>query len=158
TDLNITCRTDYFLSACGFNISLTTLALIGLYVLWLIEIRRDQPVARFRRNPQLGLNGKAAAGFILASILSLLAAKDIGLALYQLWIYLTLFALFFYLANNINTQQELLYVLLLLFLGLLVQNVIMQLQGFGLLEGGLPGQLKRVNGTFHSPNNAAGYL
>jgi len=160
TDFHVTCNSDYFLSSCGFNISLTTLALVGLYVLWIITIQRgDRPLSEFVRHPRLGLVGKTAACFILAAILSLVAARNVGFALYQIWVYLTLFALFFYLANNINTREELLFVVSLIVAGLFIQNVIMELKTLGIIENDTSSRvLQRVNGTLRSPNNAGAYL
>lgn len=160
TDFHLTCNSDYFLSSCGFNVSLTTLALVGLYVLWIIAIRRGESEgADYVRYPKFGVIGKAAVGFIFAAILSLLAARNVGIALYQIWVYLTLLALFFYLVNNINTREELLFVVGLIVAGLFFQNVVMELGTLGIIEKSTTARvIQRVNGTFNSFNSAGAYL
>ncbi len=160
TDFHVTCNADYFLSSCGLNVSLTTLALAGLYVLWIIAIRQgDKEGADFVRHPRFGTIGKAAVGFIFAAILSLLAARNVGIAMYQIWVYLTMLALFFYLANNINTREELFFVIALILLGLFIQNVIMELGTLGIIEESTTSKVvRRVNGTFNSFNSAGAYL
>jgi O-antigen ligase len=160
TDFHVTCNADYFLSSCGLNISLTTLALVGLYVLWVVAIRRgDTEGDDYVRRPRFGVIGKAAVGFIFAAILSLLAARNVGIAMYQIWVYLTLLALFFYLANNINTREELLFVVGLIVVGLFIQNVFMELGTLGIIEKSTTSKLvQRVNGTFNSFNSAGAYL
>jgi putative inorganic carbon (HCO3(-)) transporter len=160
-DFFVTCDETFFLSTCGFNISLTTLALVGLYALWVISFRRDRrkQMVDSVRHPRLSFIGKMALGFIIAGLLSLLAARNISYALYQLWIYVTLLALFFYLANNITSQKELIYLVSLLVLGLIIQNVVMEMIAVGVLNNDMvSGALQRVAGTFRSPNVAGGYL
>lgn len=158
-DLHITCNDQYFLSTCGVNLSMTTLSLVGLYAHWVLTRRTDPTKYPFVRHPRLGLSGRTAAAFIGAGILSLSSARNIGIAFYQLWIFLTLFALFFYLANNIRSREELLYVLSIGLGALFVQNFLMQLGPLGLIDPGISYKIShRVTGTFRSANVAGGYL
>ncbi|MEO8606477.1 MAG: O-antigen ligase family protein [Chloroflexota bacterium] len=160
-DFFVSCDETFFLSTCGFNISLTTLALVGLYALWVISVRRDrrQQMIESVRHPRLSFAGKMALGFIVAGVLSLLAARNISYALYQLWIYATLMALYFYLANNITSQKELIFLVALFVLGLVIQNFIIELLSLGILNTDMAGgALQRATGTFRSPNVAGGYL
>jgi O-antigen ligase len=158
-DLHLTCNEGYFVSSCGFNFSLTTLSLFGLYAHWIVTYRRDHSEYRFVRQPRFGLTGKAMAAFLGAGLLSLLNARSIGISLYQLWIFTTLFALFFYLANNITSRRDLLYILGLMIVGLFIQNLVMELGTLGFVDAGPNFQIThRVRGTFRSPNFAGGYL
>ena len=160
-DFFITCDETYFLSTCGFNISLTALALLGLYALWIISIRRDrsQLMDESLHHPRLTFVGKMTLGFVVAGLLSLLGARNLSYALYQLWIYFTLLALYFYLANNITSQKELLFLISLFIIGLVIQNIIMEMVSLGVLNSGtISGTIQRVMGTYRSANDAGGYL
>jgi O-antigen ligase len=160
-DLYVSCDETYILSTCGFNISLTTLALVGLYALWVISIRKDRrkTLDESVRHPRLYLPGKMMVGFLVAGLLSLLASHLLSYSVYQWWIYLNLFALFFYLANNIASEKEIRFIVIMLAVGVVIQDFFVELVRLGVLDTGIPGgSLNRVTGTFRSANVAGGYL
>jgi O-antigen ligase len=157
-DFRPACVEHYFLSECGFNISVTLLALVGLYGLWLVDIRREQRPS-FTLHPRIGTIGRVGGSFILVSLLSLTVAQNLEFSLYVVWNYVVLFALFFYLANHLHTQDDILFVVLLLAVGLLAQSVIMELKQLGLIGDEILLRFQnRVTGTFRSPNSAGAYL
>lgn len=157
-DYHITCDTDHYLASCGINISLTVLALVILYILWFIDARKsDQPSGM--RTVRFGMIGRYGAGFVLAGVLSLLASRNIVFGIYQIWLNASLFALFFYLANNIRSRDDVLFVIVAMFIGLFIQITIMELRSFGLIPQDTRAiVLRRVAGTLQSPNAAGGYL
>lgn len=157
-DFHLTCNSTSFLSSCGINISLTLLSLVILYTLWFLDSRRSNDVSEVR-GARFGLIGRLGAAFIMAGVLSLVASRNVTLSIYQLWLNLSLFALFFYLSNNIRTRSEILYVILAVFIGLAIQVTIMELRSFGILQQDARALLVgRVVGTLQSPNAAGGYL
>lgn len=157
-DFHLTCNDHYFLSVCGVNVSLTVLALAILYVLWIKNIYRNQQ-GSYRRSPRLSAIGWLNVGFLMACLLSFIPARNISFSVYQLWLYLYLFGLFFYLANNITSQEDVIFVIVALALGFLLQNTLMEMQSVGLLpQSERTALLHRATGTLQSPNAAGGYL
>ncbi|MCA9914738.1 MAG: hypothetical protein KC496_15400, partial [Anaerolineae bacterium] len=157
-DFHIACNEDYFLSVCGINVSVTALALIILYVLWVKDIYRENR-SRYERSPRLSAIGWLNVGFLLAGLLSVMVAPNTSFAFYQLWLYFYLFALFFYLANHIKSLDDVIFVIMMLIAGLFLQNVLMEMQSVGLLvQSEREVLLNRAVGTLQSPNAAGGYL
>ncbi len=157
-DVHLTCNTDYYLASCGINVSLTVLALIILYVLWFIDSRKPGSSSGIR-TARFGMIGRYGAGFVAAGVLSLIASRNLAFGTYQIWLNLSLFALFFYLANNIRSRDEMLFIVTVMFIGLFVQVTIMELRSFGILPQDTRALvLRRVVGTLQSPNAAGGYL
>jgi O-antigen ligase len=150
----------------GLNISLTTISLAGLYLLWLSDSltsvgSRLRPL--FRLNLPLALY----LGFVA---LSILAARDITLSLFELFLFLQMFLLYIYIANSVRTREEVLFVVKLLLIGLILESVLMiglanTGQSFGLEgvstridTGKTATESSRVAGTIGSANSAAAYL
>ncbi len=157
-DFHIPCVENIFVSECGFNISVTTIALVILYFVWILEYRHAHG-APFTLHPSAGTIGRFGASFFLASLVSLTAARDVSLSLYMVWIYITMLALFFYLANHIHSQQDLLMIVMLLALGLLLQGGVMQLKVTQIIPNDTLVKFQnRVTGTFRSPNSAGAFL
>ncbi len=154
-DFHLTCETQYFMAACGINISVTLLALVGLYFLWFLDIRRGSARIRDRS----GLVIRLGLAFILSGVLSMLASRIVNFSVYQIWQDGLQFLLFFYLAHNIRSRQDVLFIIIAILIGLAIQIGAMELSSFGVLQQ--DNKLRfagRVVGTLRSPNIAGGLL
>jgi O-antigen ligase len=147
----------------GFELSLTNLALAGLYLGWLF-----QAAIRPRRSKTAGWTITLPAGtFLFITALSYVTAKDTYLWLSQTWNVFQLFLVYFYVAHTVTSRDVILIVRWML-IGLILQSMLMLAQGTGVLgEFRLLG-LKaassefagdnRPSGSFGAPNAAASYL
>ena len=153
----------------GFEISLTTVALVGLYIAWFIErtsVRRDHPpTAPFRLVRPLAV-------YLLFAAVSAVAAQDFGLYARGLFMLVQLFLLFVYLVNSIRTRDDVRFIVTMLLWGLLLEGAI--IVGLGTsAESVNVGGFKvfvdtssatqelgssRFYGTLGSPINAAAYF
>ena len=152
----------------GFNYSLTTIALVGLYALWLVEWL-VQPAwtparARVRVAARPATPLRPLLLYVGCVALSLLVAVDRQLAAFELLLLLQLLLLTLYLVATVRTAGDLLFLVRLLLLGLLLQSLIMiglRLLGHSLTFGPITARIDpdlRVGGTIGGPNTAAGYL
>lgn len=150
----------------GYNVSVTTFALAGLYLLWIYEALGSPgviPRPRFKETwaPALILAGCA---------LSLLNAAQPQLALMEIWLLFQLYLLFLYIVSRVDSRAEIRFVLLVLFGGLLLQSLLILQSGFtrstfdlGVISTAVDpsyqtGLIWRAGGTLGSPISAAGYL
>jgi putative inorganic carbon (HCO3(-)) transporter len=151
----------------GFNVSLTTLALVGLYAGWGI----DRLVHR-SRSPRVQLHLLLPlAPYVLVSALSLISALDIGLYSRGVWLLLQMFLVYVYIVGAVRTERDVRFVVTWLLCGLVLESLIilgLGLAGEGFKVAGLTGRMDeyteefgpiaRFGGTVGSPNNAAMYL
>ena len=148
----------------GYNVSLTLLALAGLYVLWLSRfLARDpsRPVPRLR-------HCWAAIAFVAWMALTTFVARDPEASLVQIWLMLTLLLLYIYVVSTVRTRHDVLLVVGMLMLALLAEGLLMLVErATGLtmssfLQGATPIYDKtldgRAGGPTGSPNQAAAYL
>jgi putative inorganic carbon (HCO3(-)) transporter len=151
----------------GFNISLTTIALAGLYAAWMF----DHLVHRHRSDAVPAGLLLPLAPYVLLSGLSVVTALDIGLYARGVWLLLQMFLLYVYLVGTIRTAEDVSFVVTWLLCGLTIESLI--ILGLGLAGEGFnfPGLAARVDvyseefgvaarfgGTVGSPNNAGMYL
>lgn len=147
----------------GWLISLTTVALAGLYVLWLIDSATTKPTARKPARVKKGtvILPLLYLGF---NVLSLIMAQDMLLAGYALFQLVQLLLLFVYISNRIQTEEDVQFIVTMLLVGLIVESLIMIAVwiagrtfdlGFVLASVESSG---RVTGTLGSPNSAGGYV
>jgi putative inorganic carbon (HCO3(-)) transporter len=152
-------------AAGGFNVSLTTFALAGLYGAWII----DRLVHRHRstRVP-VGLVLPLAVYVGIAAV-SLFVAHDIGLYARGLVLLVQMFLLYVYLVGTVRTRQDACFVVSWLLYGLVLEGLIIVLSAAvgGFAVGGFrvrtdaiedSGIAARFAGTVGSPNGAAAYL
>lgn len=151
----------------GWNISLTTICLLVLYVLWLIGLFcRVGPQARPRLRETLPL-----AGYPAFVMLSVMVATDVTLSLFEVFLLVQMFLLYLYIVSWVRTRQDVLFVVSLLVIGLVFESLIMigvYLSGRDINLPGIStqvdpsfnklGQISRIGGTLRSPNGAASYL
>lgn len=145
----------------GYNISLTFLCLIFLYAWWFAEIVTNRtstsPVSIARAN-------KPAVAYTLVCLLSLLAATALSIAAYELFLLVQSLLLFLYIAYTVRSEDDLLFVVGCLILGLVIQSAIiiaLRLVGSTVELGPISAEIMssgRVSGTLGHPNSAGSYL
>lgn len=167
-DINLWFRDDVarFGSLEGFNISLTTFALVGLYSLWVGQFILNDPHRsrlRFAAGRPFGL-------YLLVVALSFLVARDPILSAFQLSLLLQEFLLFLYLVSTVKSKDEIIFIITLLVIGLVFEGgliVALRLTGANLGFAGVStaveasfvaGSSARLGGTLGAPNNAAAYF
>ncbi len=148
----------------GFAISVTTLALAGLYAAWLL----DRVTGRDRSVVPSALVRPLAA-FLSVGVLSLVVVRDIGLYSRGLFLWVELFLVYVYLVGNVRSRQDVRFVVTWLMAGLALESLIilgLGLTGHSFDVAGLKGRVDestgewgaRFAGTVGSPNNAGEYL
>jgi putative inorganic carbon (HCO3(-)) transporter len=149
----------------GLSFSLTTMALLGLFALWLAEAlakprQADSPRLRLR----LVLPGALYAAL---TALSLLAAHDRLLSAFEVALVLEGVLLFLYIATFVRTERDVRFVVGALLVALLAQGLLVtaiRYLGVDLDLAGLSsrtdevGDGSRVAGTIGSPNTAGSFL
>ena len=175
-------------SLYGFSISLTTIALVGLYLPLLVRERTGVRAEAPRRSAA----GRPLILYILFCTLSVLVADDATLALYEVTLFLQLGLLYFYIVRTVTSREEVVFVVKFLLLGLAIEALLMVALAGGLAKLGFLGPwvnvsddslvsglvrreisflglrarvdevvtmgVARVGGTIGSPNDAATYL
>lgn len=153
----------------GLEVSITTVALLGLYLLWFMGY-----VSRREVEPSISLYpALPLALYVAFETLSLYAARDPIVGSYEVILTAQMLFLFVYLVNWVQTRRDVTFVLRMLLIGLVLEAGIMiglkisgqdieipGLPGHTLLASGLEGEqdLTRLGGTFVSPNVAGSYF
>jgi hypothetical protein len=150
----------------GLSISVSTIALAGLYAAWfLTTLVKRNPGARPSLHCSLPL-----LFYLAVSTFSVLVAEDSRLALFQVVLLLETCLLYFYVANNVRTRRDVLFVVSMLLIGCLLESaviIVMKLTVTSSTSWNLPihlhgavgkGGLTRAGGTVGAPNTAAAYL
>ena len=151
----------------GLSISATTLALAGLYLSWLIRAfanRNQAPRARVNVNWPLVV-------YFAITLLSVFAAQDVSLSLFEVCLLLEACLVYFYIAGNVRTREDVVFVVSVLLVGCLLESVVMIILRFTGMPStiwGLPTHIHidsdtkegfmRIGGTVGSSNFAAAYL
>lgn len=151
----------------GWSISITTLSLVVLYGLWLGElVTRAEPRSRpsLRVSPPLAL-------YLAFVVLSLVVARDVTLSMFEIFLLLQMFLLYIYIASTVRTRQDVVFIVTMLFIGLVLESLIMIGLGYTGQDfsiAGISGRIdvargaaepfSRTAGTVGSPNTAASYL
>jgi O-antigen ligase len=152
----------------GLGISVTTFALGGLYLSWCIRalVGRDN-----ERRPRMHFSVPLASYLVIAA-LSTLLAQDSTLAWFELFLFFESYLVYLYVANEIHTDQEVLFVVKMLLIGCFLESLLMVAARFTDMPALLAtvslkfqidpdaarAGLLRVGGTVGSPNTAAAYL
>jgi O-antigen ligase len=150
----------------GLTISMTTLALAGLYLSWFLRAL----AARIPRERPLHFNVPLLIYFSM-TVLSLAVAQDLELSSFALFQLLEACLIYIYVANNVQTREEVLFVLRMLLGGCLLESLIMIVLQFTvtpstqwdfpihiIAEPAWSGGLMRIGGTIGVPNVAGAYL
>jgi putative inorganic carbon (HCO3(-)) transporter len=166
-DVNLDWRPDAGtqLAIGGINISATTFALVGLYALWIAERTAGRTVP-LRLWPALPL-----IAYVAVTALSLIVAEDRELGVFQLVLLMQTLLLFLYVASHVRTRGEVVFIVVALLAGLLLESTIMiatsavgiSFQWIGLSSHtqelvGSSAQDTRAGGTLGSANGSAAYI
>jgi len=151
----------------GLTISVTTLAITGLYLSWFLRALAAR-IPRARRSLHVNL---PLLLYIGISAFSMLIAQDVALSSFELFLLVEASLVYFYVANNIQTRGEALFVVHMLLGGCLLESVIMIILQFTvtpstpwdfpihiIVEPAWSGSLMRIGGTIGVPNVAGAYL
>ena len=151
----------------GLSISATTLALAGLYLSWLIRAFASRYSAQ---KTGVNVNWPLVAYFGI-TLLSVFVAQDVGLSLFEVWLLLEACLVYFYIAGNVRTREDVVFVVSVLLAACLLESVviiILRFTGMPSTIWGLPTHIHidndpkegfmRIGGTVGSPNFAAAYL
>ena len=150
----------------GLSISATTVALFGLYASWFIRALENRS-HKSSSSTRFNLPLLFYLGFVA---ISLLAARDVRLSSFELFLLLQMYLVFLYAANFVRSREDLLFVVFFLLLGCLMESLVMIALGSASVPSGLwgpvhirvdtqvNGEFTRVGGTVGSPNEAGAYL
>lgn len=151
----------------GLSISATTIALVGLYLSWLV---RSQANRNSEARPSLHINLPLLL-YLAVTVISVAVAQDVSLSLFEVALLLEACLVYFYVANNVRTRQDVLFVVSLLLIGCLLEslaNIVLQFTGMPSTIWGAPTQIQieadprqsfmRIGGSVGSPNFAAAYF
>lgn len=151
----------------GLSISATTLALAGLYLSWFL---RSHATKTSYPSPSLHINLPLLL-YLAITAISVAVAQDVSLSLFEVALLLEACLVYFYVANNVRTRQDVLFVVLLLLIGCLLESlamIVLRFTGMPSTIWGIPAHVRvdtdvkegfmRIGGTVGSPNFAAAYL
>jgi putative inorganic carbon (HCO3(-)) transporter len=151
----------------GLTISVTTMAVAGLYLSWFLRVL----VGRIPR-ARGSLHGNwALLAYVAISAFSMLIAQDAALSSFEVFLLLEASLVYFYVANNVQTREEVTFVLRVLLGGCLLESLIMIVMQFTvtpatqwdyaihlIAEPAGNSGLMRIGGTIGVPNVAGAYL
>jgi putative inorganic carbon (hco3(-)) transporter len=156
---------DRLFALAGFGLSMTTLALLGLYAMWFVRLlvnpaEPPQPRLRPAAIPAifLGLTGA-----------SIVVARDRTVSGFEITMLLQMLLLFIYLASTVRTRNDVRFIVTMLLVGLLLESLLtlvlfvlgtnFEFWGIGTRSRPtLDGTNSRVGGTIGAPNNAGAYF
>ena len=151
----------------GLSISATTIALAGLYTSWFIRTLANRTP---RVRPRLHMN-LALVFFLGITVLSLFVAQDKALSLFDIYLLFEACLIYFYVANNVRTRSDVLFVVALLLGGGLLESAVIIVMRFTvtssttwdfpihiIAENFTGDGRMRIGGTIGVPNVAGAYL
>jgi putative inorganic carbon (HCO3(-)) transporter len=151
----------------GLGISATTIALAGLYLSWFI---RSQANRNSEASPGLDINLPLLL-YLAITAISVAVAQDVSLSLFEVFLLVEACLVYFYVANNVRTRQDVSFVVSVLLIACLLESlamIVLRFTGMPSTIYGLPTQVRvdtdvkegfmRIGGTVGSPNFAAAYL
>src|SRR5215475_11771007 len=150
----------------GLDLSVSTLALVVLYCIWVIQFAADRSasVPRPRYSLALGI-------YCVFAAVSLIAARDRSLAAFELTSMVQAFLTYVYIVTWVRTRSDILFVVRLLLIGVVLESlfaIALATQGQEVKFAGFKTDVEtdqtdvtyfpRIGGTVGSSNSAAGYL
>ncbi len=166
-DVNLGWRSDAAAVGAvgGISISATTFALFGLYALWIAE-RTTGRTHPLRLWPALPL-----VAYVAVTALSIVVAEDRQLGVFELALLMQTLLLFLYVANHVRTQEDVVFIVVGLLAGFLLESMVMiatsalglSFQWLGLSSNtrelvGSSASDVRAGGTIGGANGAAAYV
>jgi O-antigen ligase len=156
---------DRLFALAGFGLSMTTLALLGLYAMWICRLLLNPA-----EPPQPRLRPAAIpASFLGLTALSIIVARDRTVSGFEITMLLQMLLLFIYLASTVRTRDDVRFIVTMLLVGLLLESLLtlvlfalgtnFEVMGIGTRSRPtLDGTGSRVGGTIGAPNNAGAYF
>ena len=146
----------------GLIVSITTLCLAALYVLWLAELSAKRTEVQVR--PVFALSLPLIA-YVFFGMLSTVAAQDLQLSIFAIFLLVQMLLLYVYIVGTVTTQEDVLFIMAMLMAGLAFEGLIMialratgsSIEIGGVINARIDGGA-RVGGTVGGPNGAAAYL
>jgi len=145
----------------GWNLSITTIALIVLYSLWIFDILLKQSEAKKFCFTRLSI---PLTVYMIFCFLSTFVAQDIQLSLFKNFLLLQQFLLFIYIVGTVRSRDDIYFIFIILLFALVLESsIIICLRGIGhtIKIAGLTARINengRVGGTLGGPNSAGAYL
>ena len=144
----------------GLNISVTSLSLAVLYALWIHERLMHGGIS----SHSLFRLSLPPLAYLAIVTLSSLVAKDIILAINEIFLLLQAFLLYLYIIKSVRTREDVFFIITVLFIGLILESLIMialRITGNSVSIANIFARIdnsSRVGGTVGSPITAASYL
>ena len=146
----------------GLVVSVTTLSLAVLYMLWLAELLAKP---RGARSCSLFRLIFPLASYMTLVILSVIVAQDVQLSVFGIFLLVQMFLLYIYVVGTVRTSKEIVFIFTMLLIGLALESLIMSglriighsIEIGGVITARIDGG-SRVGGTVGGPNGAAAYL
>ena len=149
----------YLGTLAGFNVSLTTLAILMLYSYWIIELLIEEDVSPYRPRFSVGYPHLLYMGTMA---LSLLAAVRPDFVYYQIWLHMQMFFLFSYIVGTFRSKEDFLLILMSFAVLVTFEATYMSWQrvtgGAGGYVEGISVYAYRVSGHFGGPNAAGAFF
>ena len=148
-------------SVAGLGISLTTICLIALYVLWLINyvFNHDESYQNWEAP------ARPLTLYLCFVLLSVLVAQEVSFAGFELFMLVQMFLLHVYIIGNVQRKDELEFLIVIMMAALTLESLLALLAPFIAGEEGyeiagleLVAWGTRTAGTLGSPNTAASYF
>ena len=145
----------------GLGISLTTICLVALYVLWILNyvFNRNE---RYRNWEE---PARPLALYLCFLFLSILVAQEINLAGFELFMVVQIFLLHVYIIGNVQTKRDLEFVVVIMMAALTLESLLALVaplvsgeEGYEIAGLELVAWGTRTAGTLGSPNTAASYF
>lgn len=144
----------------GLIVSITTMALVGLFTMWLFDLLLKKQKLTWDWVPY-ALPLILYIGFVS---LSIFAAPDKNLTFFEIFLLLQIFLLYVLVINTVKTREELLFIFAILMVSVIIESLIMialRFVGQTIIIAGIMARVDpgpRVAGTVGSPINAAAFL
>ncbi len=152
----------YYAALGGFNISLTTLCLLLLYLLWAARWLAKKKHSDTSNN--VPIIRTAPIVYFGIAVASLVLASDKMLAIFEINLLLQAFLIMLYIAFNMRTRKDIEFIMIMAGCALFMQSLIMILLAVTktpIEVGTIVARIDRgarVGGTVGSPNSTASYL
>jgi O-antigen ligase len=146
----------------GFNLSITTFAILGLYVLWFLDSifkKRGEDVPHLRLSPA----GIPLLLYVIVTGLSIFSASEAWFTIYEVNLLIQMFFLFLYIASTFRTQQDVLALISIMLIVFCIEGLYLVWQRFGPTRAYILAYANdvynyRVYGHLVSPNIAGAYF
>jgi putative inorganic carbon (HCO3(-)) transporter len=162
---------DVIASRDGLQISITTISLGILYILWWAEIitKRAKRIEFFTKVTVI------AFAYLLSCLLSIYNSQNVLISTFDIFFIIQMIMIYFYIANYIESTRDIVHIFYILLVCLFIQSAIIFIQYitqtqftltgktssvevFGYFHGGRSMDTYRPAGTSGSPNETGGHI